>query len=456
MSDDSQQYKAHVTDRIDKLLPVFAKASIGDFSQDIEIPETDDEFSPLYAGVQIMLDVIRKQLDALNELNQSLASQLSEIETAKKQVEREKIIDEAILNGIGDGVVVLNSKGEIVLANYQTEVLLGFSQQEMLQHPYGEVVLAYDRKNNLIPTEKRPFMQALRSKQNYSYDCFYQKKDLSKLPVSVTAAPVQTPGEESGVVLVFKDRSKEHQLQVMRDEFISMAAHQLRTPLGVMRWNIELLQKKQSTELSPEAQEKLQTIYNNNARMIDMVNDLLSTSRIEQGRMSYSVEKIDVVAAIRAAVAEQQVFIDNKKINFQLTCDPATQYIVEADPDKLHSILANLLNNAIKFNVENGSIVVELTQTPNSVILEMSDTGIGIPPDELPRVFEKFYRTSNAIQAQTQGTGLGLYLVKFYLEAWKGTIKLSSPAKKEFKDKHPDQTQPGTTVVVELSKKRTV
>lgn len=454
MSDDSQQYKDHVQAQINKLLPVFAKVSIGDFSQDIEIPEPEDEFTPLYAGVQIMLDVIRKQLDTLDELNQSLAAQLTELESAKKQVDSEKSVDEAILNSIGDGVVVLNSKTEIILANYQAHVLLGFSQEEMVQKLFGEVVQAFDEKDQPIPPDQRAYMIAMQTKQNYSFNCFYRKKDQTMLAVSVTAAPVITLGEELGIVLVFKDRSKEHQLQLMKDEFISLAAHQLRTPLSVMRWNIELLQKKQTEVLSPEIQEKLSTIYSSNDRMIAIVNDLLNISRLEQGKMTHNLEEVNVVDAIQTAVTEQQLLFESKKINFKLQFDSTQTYIIMVDPVKFHSVLSNLINNAIKFNSENGAVEITISQTPEKIVIEISDTGIGIPTEESHKIFDKFYRTSNAILAQTQGTGLGLFLVKSYLEAWNGSVTVKSPAHEAFRQVHSDQTQPGTTVVVELSKER--
>lgn len=447
MKDDQKDYKEYVSKRLAALTPVFAKASIGDFSDSIQIPDEDDEFTQLYTGVEIMLGVIRGQLENLNSLNTSLSEKVEELQFTKQRVEEEKTLYEAILESIGDGVVVTDKNLIITLMNYQAQLMLGITQKEARDKYLTKVLVAVDDKGNLIPEAQRSSIIALNQKKKNSINYNYLREDKTPLPVSVTTSPILLGGQTVGSIVVFKDRTKERKVEEMKNEFISLAAHQLRSPLSTMRWNIELFQKE-NPDLSAEGTNKIDSVYKNIQKMITLVNDMLSVSRIDQGKIEHVIEKVDITSVILEILDEVKVIAETKMVEISFT--PPGEIFVQADKKKLRDVLSNLINNALKFNTPLGKVAIGVTQEDSKAVFEISDTGIGIPPTDQDHIYKKFYRASNAVLGQTPGTGLGLFLVKNYVEAWGGKVWFESPANPSFRQKIGKTDNPGSSFYLEF------
>jgi signal transduction histidine kinase len=215
-------------------------------------------------------------------------------------------------------------------------------------------------------------------------------------------------------------------LNRMKSEFVSVASHQLRTPLSAIRWEAELLLSKfRKEKIGSKQRQSIENINTLSGKMTRLVNDLLDVARIDQGRLIIKKMPVNMPAIVEEAIAEvsavsrirhiEMVFRNEKKIP-----------LVFGDPEKLRMVVENLLNNSIKYTANHGKIELKLLKKNDFVIFSIKDNGVGIPAEQHERVFDKFFRSDNVVKYQTEGTGLGLYIAKNIIEQLKGKIWFDS------------------------------
>jgi len=433
-------YKKYVQSRLKAVKPVFAKAAVGDFSTNIKLPSITDEFTELYTGIQIMLEVIRNQIQKLNQEIENKQTLTQKLLASNALIDTEKVYDEALMDSIGDGVIVTDAAGVITFFNPQAELLLGWKAQDAVGKHFFQVTRMSDASGQPIAHQKRPFRKAMNTQKKISGVFYYLNKDGTRFPVLVTAAPVIFGDEIIGAVDVFRDYTKEIDLDRMKDEFISMAAHQLRAPLGTMRWSLELLLKK-NLPLDPTSRDRLQNVYRNNLQMITLVKDLLDVSRIPAGVIPNEPQLLDISPIIASEVKDLSGVASGKKVTLRYKPPPTSLPQVKIDPRHIREIIQNLITNAIKFNIPKGQVLVSAFQANSHVHLSISDTGIGIPKNERNKIFTKFFSAANSRLLQPEGSGLGLFIVKSYVDIAKGRIWVVSPD---------PQTKKGTCFHIEL------
>jgi signal transduction histidine kinase len=227
---------------------------------------------------------------------------------------------------------------------------------------------------------------------------------------------------------VIHDITKEKDIDRAKSEFVSLASHQLKTPLTSMRWLSESLLGPKADTLTENQRHYVSEIHDASRRMSEMVNDLLNVSRIELGTLAMRIEEFDAVELLRAVEGEQHHSAEQKHVAVNLICGENLPHL-KADKSQVRMVMQNLISNAIKYTPENGTVEIELSLAGAGrevLFLRVTDTGIGIPKDQRDKVFNKMFRASNAQSQVPDGTGLGLYVIKTILEHAKGGVSFDT------------------------------
>lgn len=215
-------------------------------------------------------------------------------------------------------------------------------------------------------------------------------------------------------------------LQNIQYDFVTMASHQLRTPLSAVKWFCEILLAKRAGKLAKKQEQYLREIYRSNERAIGLVNDLLDVSRIQEGQIHLEVRPSQIEKIVEEVIDDYSALVKTAgvSVDYQIVNGPLA--IVETDPDKLRRVMINLFSNAIKYTPAGGKIKIILEKKGSSVSVSIADTGVGIPKSEQSHIFEKFFRSHNVLKMSPDGTGLGLFIVKSLVEIMGGKISFES------------------------------
>lgn len=412
-------YRQKVKERLDALIPIFAKAAVGDFSQDVVIPEEEDEFTGLLVGIQMILDTIREKLKGYEELNRQLRVRYEE--------------KNALLQSIGEGVVVLDTEGKVSLFNHAASDLLGWTEAEMIGKKWIEMVPVEKVDGTRIESSLRPVaVKYPPSPQNgsngYAGTYYYVRKNGTRFPMTVTITQLKLEGQDQGLVVVFHDVTREKQVEELKEDFLSLASHQLRSPLVTMRWTMEAMMEDSGREIPEALKKKIDVLYQNNQHMIGLVNDILSVSRISQGKIAEQKQPTNLVYVLQSTLAQMQPEADHRQIKFVVKIEDGLirdqKYLMDAS--LFSHCIQNIISNAIKYGNQGSQVTVTLTPKNEKICVIVADQGIGIPEADKEHIFEKFYRGQNVAQMDFPGSGLGLFVVKSILDRWGGTISLES------------------------------
>lgn len=319
----------------------------------------------------------------------------------------------SIVANLLDGLVAYDKNFRVVMMNKAAEQMLGTVAAEVVGKQITPAT-AQDAKFAMLAQILYPSIAPLvvRRTEGGSYP---QVVDMAftepKNDFRITTDRIVDPGGTVlGFVKIIHDRTRELAILKSKSEFIEVAAHQLRTPLTSINWIFESLAKE---PMSDNQKEMVSMGVMATANILKTVNDLLDVSQIEEGQYGYSFQAMDINEFAEEVLAELMPYAKEMGIKMYLKKyhDPVG---VSIDPQKLGIVLANLVSNAIKYNVENGEVTVEIKKLEDKPYVEISikDTGIGIPADEMQRLFTKFFRADNAQKAVADGTGLGLYITK--------------------------------------------
>ena len=364
----------------------------------------------------------------------ALATALAEQKEAEKhllaygeRVSREKASDEAILSSIGDGLLVTDRAGKIVMINPQAEKMFGWEAPEVIGRPLTEVVPIQDMRGDIVPAHERPVDVALSTGKATSTSgvvtYFYARKNGSKFPVAITATPILIDGEIVGAIDLIKDITLEKELDREKGEFISIAAHQLRTPLSSMKWLIELLLESKITDAQ---RKKLIDVSASNERLINVVRNLLDVTKMENGKIKVAPELLDLKDVIANTIKLCERDAAEKKMKFRYA--PAgMKYNALTDRTLFTEALKNILDNAITYAPQGSPIDVDIKERDGGYVVSASNEGPAVPETDRPNLFKRFYRGIEASRLRPSGSGLGLYIAKMNIEALGGSILLDSP-----------------------------
>lgn len=373
----------------------------------------------LIAGglVNLLVSQVRQRNSDLNRTNERLAQKMREIL-------HEKVKTSAVLSSVADGVYVVDNNRRISLWNRSAEKITGFGAEEMvgrechqaMKPPVGE-----EERVCAPLCDTTPELDS--ASAGIAYEALTCRKDGEKIWLSVSAAPIRDGGEVSGIVHVFRDISEYKEIDQMKSDFVATVSHELRTPLtSILGFSKTLL--RTDANFSEESRQLFLTeIVREGERLARLIEDVLSVSRIEAGKLRLELKPVEIAPAVGQVVknVSKLTSIHNFVINVPGTIPP-----VIADADKLYQVLLNLVVNAVKYSPNGGDVVVSASEEDESIRFMVADQGVGISEEHLPHVFERFYRAGPRSKRGATGTGLGLYVSRNLIEQMGGRIWVES------------------------------
>ncbi len=380
--------------------------------------------------VRIKQDRQIRELDRVAKMLVRRDFELLQTNEAVRLLDEAKAKDEALLESIGDGMIAVDKDEKVIMINQYTEKMIAWKEQDIIGKKWFEVLSMEDEKGNVILSEKRPVQLTLSSgKKTTIADYYYVRKDKTRFPAAITASPVILNGKMTGVIMIFRDITKEKEIDRAKTEFVSLASHQLRTPLTAINWSVEMLLAENFGRLTPDQEENLKKIYNHSQRMVGLVNALLNASRIELGTLVIETKPTDLKDVANSVLDELLVQIKNKKLKVKKSYDKNLS-MINVDPKLIRIVFQNLLSNAVKYTLEKGTISLMIKKQKPDVLIKVSDTGYGIPKNQQSKIFTKLFRADNVKEKDPDGTGLGLYIVKSIMEQSGGKIWFESKENK--------------------------
>jgi PAS domain S-box-containing protein len=355
---------------------------------------------------------------------------ITENKIAQESLIEEKIIDEAMLSNIGEGIMATDDEGRITMINDAACEMLGWKEKELMNKFLTEIIPMEDESGKVLPVKERPMTKVLSlgRKLVTSQTNYYITKDKTKLPIRFTLTPIVIKGITVGTIEVFRDITKEREIDKAKTEFVSLASHQLRTPLTIINWSMEALMKK-SEITDPKQKHYLEEIYHASQRMVELINSLLNVSRLELGTFIIEPQKTDILAIARQVVGYLKPQIQKRSITIQ-TKFPATMPQVMADPKLITIVIQNFVSNAVKYSKDNSKVMLEISLHDKQIIIHVQDKGHGIPKNQQSKIFTKLFRADNARVLDPDGTGLGLYIVKTVIDSAGGKVWFTSEENK--------------------------
>jgi PAS domain S-box-containing protein len=351
------------------------------------------------------------------------------LERRRKQLLLITARTEALILSIGDGLVASDKNGIITFANKKAEDLSGYNAADSIGKSYYDVWRLMNAKGMAIPIEKRHFHRALVegeiTKISIIDHLSILRKDGTSLPISSTISPIIVNGNIEGAIIVFRDATKESEIDRMKSEFLSLASHQLLTPISSTKWITETLLNKKTGPLNESQKEYIRNIQTSIRRTEELINSLLNISRIESGRLMIKPELTSLNQLAEEVIGELKNKLEEKGQKVEMKTDPNLPKI-NVDPKLIREIFRNFMTNAIKYSPIGKNISIETKVDGANIISSVTDNGYGISENEQHKVFEKFYRGDNILEIEKDGNGLGLYLVKQIVEASGGKVWFES------------------------------
>lgn len=378
---------------------------------------------PLVSGLLIWREKNdQDEIDSDNKAYKNLANELNEV--ASKS--------EIVINAIGDGVVAVDNQGVIQLINPAAQTILGWGKQDALALNYKSIIKLLDINNNELDPVANPIQQVLNNNQQIrTNNISLMTKTGKKIIISLVVSPVGDIG--SGAIAVFHDVTKERAEEREQAEFISTASHEMRTPVASIEGYLGLALNPQTAQIDDRARDFILKAHASAQHLGHLFQDLLDVSKADDGRISNNPKVVNVITFTNEILEGLRAKAEDKGLEIIFKPIPtntlekiiAPEYSVNLDNDHIREILNNLIENAIKYTPA-GAITVDINGDEDRVVISVKDSGIGIPTEDLPHLFQKFYRVDNKDTREIGGTGLGLYLSRRLAEIMGGRIWVES------------------------------
>lgn len=333
---------------------------------------------------------------------------------------------EALFHSIGDGAITTDEFGRITRINPVARQILGYSKKELIGQWFPKKIVMVDAEDKPVNLIDRPITKAFLTGKPIYQKAYYRRKNGQKVPVSINVSPILTGGKPLGAIEVFRDISFEEEVDRIKSEFISLASHQLRTPLSSIKTYTHMIKDGYMGEINGPQGEALQTIIEATDRMNELISTLLNITRMESGAIATTTRNVRIDLLAREIIKEFSAAAAASQLALRLSITGDQSKVIRTDKTILKEVIINLVTNAIKYTPANGSIDMKIRLRKKDVLIQVSDTGWGIPKYSQDQIFSKFFRAENITRRETTGTGLGLYLVKGLVDSINGKIWFES------------------------------
>lgn len=375
---------------------------------------------PMIGGILVWREHHESESES-NRNAKNLANQLSQV--ANKS--------EIIINAIGDGVIAMDAKGTVELINPAGQEILGWPKQDALMLHYKSILKLSSEDNQEIDPSQDPVQAVLNTNQEARGNKLTAVTQSGKrINISLVVSPIGETG--SGVIAVFRDITKERSEEREQAEFISTASHEMRTPVASIEGYLGLALNPNTAQIDDRARGFIVKAQESAQHLGRLFQDLLDVSKSEDGRMANIPKVINMTELTETIVEGLAPKAQEKgvRLYFRPNENEGQKKIMPViyanqDNDHIREVLNNLVENAIKYTIK-GEVVVDIEGTDNKVIISVKDTGLGIPAEDIPHLFQKFYRVSNMDRQEIGGTGLGLYLSRRLAESMQGRLWVES------------------------------
>ncbi len=361
-------------------------------------------------------ELLKKQLSQLQEQLGRQTEMIAQLEKRAVRLSDEKQRIDNIIHNMAEGMVVVDAQGKIMLVNQAAESLLGISKDDV-----GKLLKEVVKDEHLL-TVARSIAPA---GETVEKDIELLSGDEStKRVLRTSSAVVEDPnGNTVGMVTTLNDITRQREVEKIKAEFLANVSHELRTPLVAIQKSIAMILDKTAGEISPTQQQFISIADRNSKRLTLLINDLLDLAKLEARRMQLKRQLAGLDQVISEAVTSLEQWAKTKSVSIE-TDISAGLPLISADPNRLVQVLVNLIGNAIKFTPANGKITVSCSPSADGSSLEVrvKDTGVGIPKDDLNKIFDKFYQTKERPVSDISGTGIGLAIVKEIVELHGGKV----------------------------------
>ena len=364
---------------------------------------------------------------------QQIDNSVSNLENKLSAVEGKS---DVVINAINDGVLAISKDGNIELINPSAQQIIGWEQGDALGLNWKSVLKLVASDGKEVDELENPISQSLSKNQPAHSDKFFLLTSSEKrILVSVVSSPVGTDGE--GVIVVFRDITKEKAEEREQAEFISTASHEMRTPVASIEGYLGLALNPATANIDEKARDFITKAHESAQHLGRLFQDLLDISKVEDGRMKNNPKIININEFLKEIFEGLAPKANEKQLNYIFAPDMIDEgkekslqpiFYANIDPDHFREVTSNLIENAIKYT-PSGDVTVDITGDDKQISISVKDSGIGIPAEDIPHLFQKFYRVDNSDTREIGGTGLGLYLSRRLAETMSGNLHVESKYK---------------------------
>lgn len=352
----------------------------------------------------------------------------------------EKMKSNIILNSIGDGVILLDSEQTIQLFNPAASRITGWDPKDATGIDYKLVIQLQNEKGEPYQETETPFFKAYQEKQSVTdreAELLTKQKTVKSVDITVTPL-IDSDEQVSGATVVFRDVSEQRKEEAQRADFISTASHEMRTPVAAIEGYLALALNDNVSKIDDKARSFLNKAHDSTKHLGKLFQDLLTSAKAEDGRLTNHPRVVEMgqflteltdtfkfTAQSKGLGIEFVLGAEGSIIDASDTNTIKPLYYVHVDPDRIREVVTNLFDNAIKYT-ESGKVSIGLTGNETVVQLRIQDTGAGIPAEDVPHLFQKFYRVDNSATRTIGGTGLGLFISRKIIELYHGRVWVES------------------------------